>query len=261
MDTNVEITVRNDFEALIQKQELAEKTRRVLVSIENEAPLAGYENIAEFVSLWTAASTEYCALLDAVFASYDRERCLTGRRRLVWTQYDMLVLGVCDFSELTATGSCVLQKATRGRGLQWCMKLNRILQARVCTACRTYVHLLRYQGYNCTDAPAPVDTGLLRVICRNEVRDVLTQATQLAHDATGGFLIRSLLTESPIRDIIRRNFIQKFTTDKMHWILCTVEHWPDYLVALCMSQHPRLGTSSILLTFCSDLLLKICTYL
>tara|TARA_B110001450_G_scaffold72873_1_gene69211 strand:+ start:3340 stop:4125 length:786 start_codon:yes stop_codon:yes gene_type:complete len=261
MDAGVEFTAGSDFDALIQNHELAEKTRRVLVSIESEAPLAGYEDIAEFVILWTAASTEYCALLDAVFASYDRERCLTGRRRLVWTQYDMLVLGVCDFSELTATGACVLQKATRGRGLQWCMKLNRILQARVCTACRTYVHLLRYQGSNETDGPAQVDTGLLRVISRNEVRDVLTQATQLAYDATGGFLIRSLLTESPIRDIIRRNFIQKFTTDKMHWIVCAVEQWPDYLVALCMSQHLRLGASSTIMAFCPDLLSKINTYL
>ncbi len=236
----------------------------VRVRTSPDAPRVPYKDCGDFVEKWESVSYAYIALLDAIFDKYIQEASVTGVRRLAWTNSDNLVLGICQFEELSIAGVGLLQVATCGRGLQWVIRLNRLLQNTVATACRTYVATMRQNG--CISADRST-MNFMRILAQCEVKSILQQARSLMHDAQAGFHMptvdscRAWLNESPITQLFRINFLRVVTSDRNHFVVMPTDDWPKYLAAVCMSQHLRLGLQSPLSVLCADAFRKVCDHL
>ena len=238
--------------------------RFVKVRTSSDAPRVPYADCGDFVEKWESASYAYLALLDAIFNKYIQEASVTGVRRLAWTNSDNLVLGICQFEELSIAGVGLLQVATCGRGLQWVIRLNRLLQNTVATACRTYVATMRHNGWVSSEHST---ISFMRILAHCEVKSILQQPRSLMHDARAGFYMpvvdscRAWLNESPMTQLFRINFIRVVTSDRIHFVVMPMDEWPKYLAAVCMSQHPRLGLRSPLGMLCADAFRKVCDHL
>ena len=245
-------------------------TPRVLVSVQSacDAPYVPYTGCTDFVRRWDRVSDAYTAALDAIFDKYEQEESVRGPRRLAWTACDNLMLGICQFDELCIIGVMLLRLATRGRGLKWVIRLNRMLQHSVALVCRTYVTTVRRHGVvPLSDSNRPEMIAFLRNLARAEVRTFLKQPGMLMHDACAGFRIPSpastaaFLTEGPMVELFNVNFRCKYTSDQQHCLVVPVGLWPEFLLALCMSQHRRLGSVSALGMLSADELKEIFLYL
>lgn len=147
-------------------------------------------------------------------------------RTLVWTEFDALMLGRFDGARLFAACFESMLLCTEHRAAGWCRKIARQV-TRAATAA-LHAFLLEHGPHFCTARIACPCTGLLCRRMQARVSNVLAAA---AH---------RLMTASFV-----------YTEDRLLWPRCLL---PGMRVALCMGQHPRLGSQSPLLHINPDVL-------
>jgi hypothetical protein len=173
------------------------------------APRVRYASVHEVVNLCAGVLDAYAEQVDTVVRDIWNEQQMTAK----WSEYDRLMLGIFCFDEVLMSTMDTTRKSTKNRGAIYACTLHREICARLNRAVREYIH--------CTAVPARAD--LLAVL-----RRVLTNAVLMGR---ASHLMR-LMTE---------NFCRCRDADGDTWLLCPNHKLSAYALALCMSQHRRLG--------------------
>jgi hypothetical protein len=143
------------------------------------------------------------------------------------------MLGIFCFDEVLMSTMDTTRKSTKNRGAIYACTLHREICARLNGAVREYIHA--------TEVPARAD--LLAVL-----RRVLTNAVLMGR---ASHLMR-LMTE---------NFCRCRDAGGDTWLLCPKHKLSAYALALCMSQHRRLGAGGGLHAVPGDVLRVILSLL
>ncbi len=192
------------------------------------APYVCYESVDELVALCAHVVEAYAELVDAVVREIWNEAYMSKR----WCAYDRLMLGIFRFDDEVVRGIDCTLLSTKKRGAIYACLMHRevCMQLNECT--RAYIHA----------AENPERTELLAAL-----RRVLTDTVLMGHDS---HLLR----------LLQQNFLKCWDADGDMWLLCPRRKLQHYLLALCMSQHERLGVGALLCEIPADLLRAIVTF-
>lgn len=105
-------------------------------------PEVRYASFEEFLDLQSVVRMGYANLIDRSVHRQMMER----REFRHWTEYDLIMMGVGMFPELSNEGLEIILKMTKGSGLIWCAGFNRDLVGAITTASRTYVNTILSLG-------------------------------------------------------------------------------------------------------------------
>ena len=192
-------------------------------------PTVEYASIEE---LWALCN----ALLDAFAILTRREvnkKLATRSKRLAWTEYDRLVLGLTDFDDLMEDGVPIVLESTkahtdgaRGAGAPYAEHLNRRIASSLNFTNSIFFH-------------------------RTSSGDV-----EELHASNLYMLERILLTsaQSHFHMLVKENFASVRSWDGDEWLLCPKHKLREYTLALFMSQHERAGKVCLLYLLPEDVL-------
>jgi hypothetical protein len=183
----------------------------------------------ELVNLCAGVLDAYAGQVDAVVRDIWNEQQVAAK----WSEYDRLMLGIFCFDEVLLSTMDATRKSTKNRGAIYACTLHREICARLNGAVREYIHA--------TAVPARAD--LLAVL-----RRVLTNAVLMGR---ASHLMR-LMTE---------NFCRCRDAGGDTWLMCPKHKLSEYTLALCMSQHGRLGGRGDLHAVPGDVLRVIVNFL
>lgn len=222
-------------------------------------PYVPYESALDFKAEWDRCIWAYVAMLHRLLDEFEQEYPAGHTpRKLIWTRFDLLMLGLCDFREVLERGLPLLELATKHKSTQWCILINEHLRTRVCTACRVYVQSVRHHRTN-------PDMWFLRSLLRGEVEDVLHVSSESICEFAADwspYPHESLNPVfSPISLLFERNFLRKFCANGDPWLVCHVDVWHAMLFAIMAATHARLGSASALGLLEPELLVQICKML
>jgi hypothetical protein len=192
------------------------------------APSVNYESVEELVALCAHVVDAYAEQVDVVVRDIWNESFMTKK----WCAYDRMMLGIFCFDDVVVGGIESTLWSSKKRGAIYACLLHRevCLQLNECT--RTYIHATEI----------PERTELLAAL-----RRVLTNTVLLGHDS---HLLR----------LLKQNFVKCWDADGDVWLVCPKRKLQQYLLALCMSQHRRLGVDALLCEIPADLLRAIVTF-
>ena len=108
------------------------------------APVVNFSSTADFMARWQTLLNEYSALVHRALMQQVEGGAVRGMRRLVWTQYDLLLHGMADLALVRRRGLPLLLQATGGAGVAWCTRANEAVIDAVTTASRTYMDTMRH---------------------------------------------------------------------------------------------------------------------
>lgn len=202
---------------------------RVLASmLDVRAPYVHYESIEELVVLCAHVVEAYAELVDAVVREIWNESYVKKR----WSAYDRLMLGIFCFDDVVVRGIDCTLRSTKKRGAIYACLLHRevCMQLNECT--RAYIH----------STEQPERSELLAALRRE-----LTSTVLHSHNS---HLLR----------LLKQNFLKCWDADGDMWLLCPRRKLPEYTLALCMSQHRRLGADAVLCEIPVDLLRALISF-
>lgn len=218
-----------------------------------------YESVDEFLSLWQDALLQLCNVIWAWIAQCEWEQKHTqGQSRLAWTDYDLLVLGLCDFDKLEVYS--ILEEACKGCASKWCRKVAERLQGQMAVSSRAYVTALRLLSnnkmrFNCNE---------LGTVLQSELYASMGSLFELLDDMQLGSEIYVMTHKdftNPLRKLFHANFVRKFYSDGKQSLLCSRWMWQKHLLAVMMGAHERLGAESPLQLLDPNLLSYLCKFL
>jgi hypothetical protein len=192
------------------------------------APGVHYESMQEAVALCAHVVQTYADEVDGVVRDIWDETYMSRK----WSAYDRLILGIFCFDNALARGIESTLRSTKKRGAIYACLLHRevCMQLNECT--RTYIH----------STEVPERTELLAAL-----RRVLTTTLLLGHNS---HLLRML----------KQNFVKCWDADGDMWLVCPRRKLAHYMLAICMSQHERLGVDALLCVVPADILRAIVSF-
>jgi len=192
------------------------------------APYVQYKSMNELVALCAHVVETYANEIDVVVREIWNETYMTKK----WNAYDRLILGIFCFDDVLARCIDSTLRSTKRHGAIYACLLHRevCMQLNECT--RTYIH----------SCEVPEQSELLAAL-----RRVLTNTVLLGHD-------------SHMLSLLKQNFVKCWDTDGDMWLLCPRRKLPEYLLAICMSQHERLGLGAMLCVIPTDILRAIVSF-
>ena len=191
------------------------------------APYVCYESVGELVVLCEHVVGAYAEQVDVVVRAIWNEAYMSKSK--AWCEYDRLMLGIFCFDDVLVGGIESTLRSTKKRGAIYACLMHRevCMQLNECT--RTYIH----------STELPTRPELLTAL-----RRVLTD-TVLASD------------HSHMRRLLTHNFVRCADAQGDIWLVCPRRKLAQYMLAMCMSQHKRLGCGSLLHEIPTDLLRPI----
>ena len=191
------------------------------------APCVSYESVGELVALCEHVVGAYAEQVDAVVLAIWNEAYMSRSKN--WCEYDRLMLGIFCFDDVLVSGIKSTLRSTKQRGAIYACLLHRevCMQLNECT--RTYIH----------SAELPRRPELLGAL-----RRVLT-STVLASE------------HSHMSRLLTQNFVRCSDAQGDTWLVCPRRKLAQYVLAVCMSQHERLGCDALLCEIPADILRAI----
>ena len=192
------------------------------------APYVYYESLDEVVALCALVVDAYAEQVDVVVREIWNEAFMTKK----WCAYDRLMLGIFCFDDVVVCGIDSALRSTKKRGAIYACLLHREVCVQLNECTRTYIHATEL----------PDRTELLTAL-----RRVLTTTVLIGSD-------------SHLMRLLRQNFLRCADAQGDMWLVCPRRELPQYMLAMCMSQHRRLGFESLLREIPTDLLRPILSF-
>jgi hypothetical protein len=189
------------------------------------APCVHYESVEELVALCAHVVEVYAAQVDLVVREIWNESHVTKK----WCNYDRLMIGIFCFDDVVVCGVDSTLRSTKKRGAIYACLLHREVCMHLNECTRTYIH----------STEQPERTELLKAL-----RRVLVTTVLVGHN-------------SHIMRLLQQNFLRCTDARGDMWLVCPRKQAAQYMLALCMSQHRRLGCAALLCEIPADLLRAI----
>jgi len=189
------------------------------------APYVQYASLEELVGLCVNVVDAYAGQVDMVMREIWNEAYMTKK----WCGYDRLILGIFCFDDVLVVGIDSTLRSTKNRGALYACLLHREVCAKLNECTRDYIH----------STQVPNRAELLTALSR-----VLTSTLLL-----GG--------NSHMLRLLEPNFVRCADARGDMWLVCPRHKLPEYMLAICMSQHKRLGRGAVLCEIPADLLRDI----
>jgi hypothetical protein len=193
------------------------------------APRVRYASVHELVRLCAGVLDAYADQVDTVVRDIWNEQQMTTK----WSEYDRLMFGIFCFDEVLLSTMDKTRGSTKNRGAIYACTLHREICAQLNHALREYIHSTAVSSR----------AHLLGVL-----RRVLTDAVLMGR---ASHMMR-LMTE---------NFCRCRDARGATWLVCPKHKLSAYTLALCMSQHRRLGVRGGLSVVPGDVLRVILSFL
>jgi hypothetical protein len=193
------------------------------------APRVKYESVDELVRLCVVVVEEYTKQVDALVQEIWNEKHVQKR----WSGYDRLMLGIFSFEEVLQTQMQTTLASTKKRGAIYACTMHRELCLRLDSANREYIH----------STAEPDRTHLASVLHR-----VLTDAVLMGRT-------------SHLMRLLTQNFFRCTDATGDAWLICPRHKLCGYTMAVCMSQHRRLGAGSEIHALPEDILRTVVRFL
>jgi hypothetical protein len=189
------------------------------------APCVHYASVEELAALCAHVVDAYAEQVDGVVREIWNESYMTKK----WCAYDRLILGIFCFDDVVVRGIDSTLRSTKKLGAIYACLLHRevCMQLNECT--RAYIHATEN----------PERTELMAALRRVLMNTVL------------------LGDKSHMLRLLQQNFVKCWDADGDVWLVCPRAELVRYLLALCMSQHRRLGADAALSELPADLLRAI----
>ena len=193
------------------------------------APRVRYASVEELVRLCAGVVDAYAGQVDTVVWDIWNEQHMTTK----WSQYDRLMLGIFCFDEVLLSTMPKTRESTKNRGAIYACTLYREICMHLNQAIRQYIH----------STVVPVRAHLLAALHR-----VLTDAVLMGRT-------------SHMMRVMTENFYRCRDARGDTWLICPKHTLPAYALALCMSQHRRLGVHAGLYAVPGDVLRVMVSFL
>jgi len=193
------------------------------------APIVKYSSVHELVRLCAAVLDEYTRQVDMVLRDIWNEKHVTKK----WSEYDRLMLGIFSFEEVLETSIKKNLVSTKNRGAIYACTTHREICLRLDIANRDYIH----------STAAPDRAHLLAVLHRVLADAVLMGCT------------------SHLMRVMRQNFFRCRDASGETWLICPQHKLCGYALAVCMSQHGRLGAGAEIHALPGDVIRAVMIFL
>ena len=191
------------------------------------APCVKYASVQELVVSCALVLDNYIAQIDAVVREIWNEKHVTKK----WSSYDRLMLGIFHFDEFVSLGEEKLLESTKGKGAIYACTKHREICMLLNQANRDYIH----------STAAPDNAELLISLHR-----VLTGALLMGRN-------------SHMMCVMRESMCRFRDATGATWLVCPRHEVSAYVLAVCMSQHGRLGAGAELHAVPADILRLVLT--
>jgi len=192
------------------------------------APYVRYESVDELVSLCAHVVDAYAEQVDVVVGDIWNESYVTKK----WCTHDRLMLGIFCFDDAVVGGIDSTLRSTKKRGAIYACLLHREVCMHLNECTRTYIH----------STEQPERTELLKAL-----RRVLVTTLLVGHN-------------SHIMRLLSQNFLRCTDARGDMWLVCPKHKLAQYMLALCMSQHRRLGRDAPLCEIPADIVRAIACF-
>jgi hypothetical protein len=189
------------------------------------APCVAYESVEEVVGLCSHVVDAYADQVDAVVREVWDEAYVSK----TWSAYDRLILGIFYFDDVVVGAIDSTLRSTKKRGAIYACLLHREVCRQLNECTRAYIHSTEH----------PERTELSTAL-----RRVLTNTVLLGHD-------------SHMLRLLKQNFVKCWDANGDTWLVCPKRKLAQYMLAVCMSQHERLGCGAALCAVPADILRAI----
>lgn len=193
------------------------------------APLVRYSSVHELVRMCSMVLDAYTSQVDAVLLDIWNEQPIAKK----WSEYDRLMLGIFSFEEVLQTQMQTTLVSTKKRGAIYACTMHREICLRLDGANREYIH----------STAEPDRTHLVSVLQR-----VLTDAVLMGRT-------------SHLMRLLTQNFFRCTDATGDAWLICPRHKLCEYKIAVCMSQHRRLGARSEIQSLPEDILITVGRFL
>jgi hypothetical protein len=181
-------------------------------------PEVSYANFEEFLGLQSAVRMGYATLIDRSVHCQMMER--RGVRH--WTEYDLILMGVGIFPELSEEGLELIMKITKGRGLLWCAGFNRDVVGAITTASRTYINTILSLGV--TPPYISINPHIPTMV--DMMKSSLYEFFSLSQT--------SIYPHCWVQHLVEEHFKYAFYNMGVPRLIVTKEAWQDILTAFLM---------------------------
>lgn len=167
-----------------------------------------FTSIEEFRARWHACVYEYCNCLEVHLRTKMLDTYVWGALRLVWLTPDTLLHGAFDLESIKDQLEGSLHKATDGKGLQWCSKVNQEVMEDVCLTCQTYISATRHHQNS-------IDVNFMTNLACLEARTKLG-SLNLAFDGMPLYwqhfgAIDDLIRENCVTNVVKNEIVAFYT--------------------------------------------------
>ena len=231
----------------------------VLQSVQHNmhpVPLLKFQNSVEFFSAWRKLVDDMCRILQQNILKLFIEGQLVGHRRLIWTQYELLHLGMADFTHFTRLSRELLLEFFGASSSAYCEKVLTVVNFALQQRCRDIfpvpasfsftpgtsalsqrVEFLKLTLLQCVGYPACVNL--------QDVRNLTLHASY---------------KQSIFSEIVSRNVAHTFHNVHLKGMYLQKEY-NTIVLALACALHERLGQASAVKHLFPELLISILQYL
>lgn len=193
------------------------------------APSVQYASVHELVCSCALVLDEYKAQIDGVVREIWSQKHATRK----WTSYDRMMLGIFQFDEVVLSGIENILASTKRKGAIYACTKHREICMLLTQANRDYIH----------STAQPSSAELLV-----SLHLVLTGALLMGHT-------------SHMMCVMRENMYRCTDADGGMWLVCPRHELSAYALAVCMSQHRRLGAGADLHAVPADILRLLLNFL
>lgn len=192
------------------------------------APYVHYASLDELVALCVHVVDAYAGQVDMVVRAIWNDAYMTKK----WCAYDRLILGIFCFDDVLVGGIDSTLRSTKKRGAIYACLLHREVCRQLNECTRDYIH----------STQVPDRTELLTAL-----RRVLTSTLLLGQN-------------SHMMRLLQPNFVRCADARGDMWLVCPRRKLRGYMLAICMSQHKRLGLDALLSELPADVLRDILSF-
>jgi len=193
-----------------------------------DAPLVNYQDYGQFTNMCQIAQDQYSELIANVLHS--RRQIVPGNQWPVFSQRELMMIGLGEFCDLREGGMRILLRLTKGRGLRFCHTLNDNIINAVTTACRTYVNTINTLRMLTTDVTFVVNMqammGCMLDAFMLSCGNCDTHTGKIGHE------------------LFKRNFVLWGSAYNPFLTYCPRTRLPEYMVAFAMVTHEKLQSKT-----------------
>lgn len=219
-------------------------------------PLLNFNNSVEFLLQWRKLVDNMCKILQQNILKLFIEGQLVGHRRLIWTQYELLHLGMADFSHFTRLSRELLVEFFGTSYKAYCEKILTVINFALQQQCRNIFPVpVSFSFSPCTTALSQrveyLKLTLLQCVgyptCLN-LNDVRNLTFNVSYR-------RSIFNE-----VVSKNVTRKFHDVQLQGMYLKRE-FDAIVLALACSLHKRLGEASTIKDLLPELFVLILQHL